>query len=655
MSGKSALRACMTGLVLLNLVFVQLTEATGFAWLAPLYLLAALSPLLVRFHEQLVYRALWNAGVLGVFALLVRHATGDDLRYVLEDGLVLAALCQVHLLNNLRSGQRPDLLFLNSFLIAIITGYLCRDLAYPIVFLAYVPLFIIALELHSITQRGSELRAPETRVIVADGLRRSVALLGLTLLVFLFWPRDFKRRGLLSGDFDFKSPGQNFEIGFSDKLQLDNRRQARASDRIVMRVTLESEAPAGVPALWRGATLNSTNGEDWFPATDSDLIVGPLFDDAWMQRGRTFERAPGDSPAAAEGPRTTVTVEQVDPDANVLFAPLTAREVRLGHGADASRVQAVGDGVLLYGEPLFVRPVLQYTLSFVAPPALRAGPRSESTRLSRYTALPQSGKLSSARALAAQLSEPLGADVEQHVLVTTLASHLSNEYEYLLPGVEGAAQSLAEFLAGGAGGHCEFFASGLATMLRSVDVPCRLVTGYRSEDWDPERRVLTFRRRQAHAWVEVLDPTGGWYTVDPTPPAALDHGPSLIAQLYSSISLAWSDFTSFDEQHRAQVRSWLRALPRRVAGFARQEPLTVLASVLVGLAALGALRQRRLARTLPGVRAYRVALRRARVSLIPGETPRELLLRVRDSELQPEGIAALEQATRTHERERYAA
>ena len=87
------MRACMLGLVLVDLVFVQLTDAAPFAWLAPLYALTILAPVLAPLRKRLAYRAAWNVGVLAVFCVLVGHASGYELRYVLQDGLVLAALC----------------------------------------------------------------------------------------------------------------------------------------------------------------------------------------------------------------------------------------------------------------------------------------------------------------------------------------------------------------------------------------------------------------------------------------------------------------------------------------------------------------------------------------------------------------------------------
>ena len=60
-----ALGACMIGLVLVNLAFVHITEASRWTWLGPLLALTLLSPLLLRFTKYFVYRALWNVAVLG--------------------------------------------------------------------------------------------------------------------------------------------------------------------------------------------------------------------------------------------------------------------------------------------------------------------------------------------------------------------------------------------------------------------------------------------------------------------------------------------------------------------------------------------------------------------------------------------------------------
>src|SRR5690606_31665075 len=96
-------------LTLLDLAFVHATDVVSGATLAPLWVFAAASGRLRRLQRFVTYRVLWNSGVLLVFALLVQHATTTGLLHMLEDGLLLAVLCQVHLLNNVGERQRPDL------------------------------------------------------------------------------------------------------------------------------------------------------------------------------------------------------------------------------------------------------------------------------------------------------------------------------------------------------------------------------------------------------------------------------------------------------------------------------------------------------------------------------------------------------------------
>lgn len=69
-------------------------------------------------------------------------------------------------------------------------------------------------------------------------------------------------------------------------------------------------------------------------------------------------------------------------------------------------------------------------------------------------------------------------------------------------------------------GACDFFASALAVMCRAVGIPSRVVTGYMSTEYDADKRTLTIRESDAHAWVEIYIPKYGWVTVDPTPPSA---------------------------------------------------------------------------------------------------------------------------------------
>lgn len=70
-------------------------------------------------------------------------------------------------------------------------------------------------------------------------------------------------------------------------------------------------------------------------------------------------------------------------------------------------------------------------------------------------------------------------------------------------------------------GHCEYFATAAAILLRMGGVPTRLIAGFRSGR-DPVGDVLTIRMGDAHAWVEAYIPNKGWVPFDPTPKILLE-------------------------------------------------------------------------------------------------------------------------------------
>jgi hypothetical protein len=88
--------------------------------------------------------------------------------------------------------------------------------------------------------------------------------------------------------------------------------------------------------------------------------------------------------------------------------------------------------------------------------------------------------------------------------------------------VDPSLDPVEDFLVHRKAGHCEYFASALTLMLRSIDIPSRMVNGFKGGDWNELARVTTVRQKHAHSWVEVLidgDSNGApiWMTFDPTP------------------------------------------------------------------------------------------------------------------------------------------
>ena len=65
-------------------------------------------------------------------------------------------------------------------------------------------------------------------------------------------------------------------------------------------------------------------------------------------------------------------------------------------------------------------------------------------------------------------------------------------------------------------GYCEFFATAMGDMLRSLGIPTRLVSGFGPGTYETTFNAYVVRSEDAHAWVEVYFPTYGWIEFEPT-------------------------------------------------------------------------------------------------------------------------------------------
>lgn len=95
-----------------------------------------------------------------------------------------------------------------------------------------------------------------------------------------------------------------------------------------------------------------------------------------------------------------------------------------------------------------------------------------------------------------------------HELLLALERHLRSTYRYDLNAPEPPADRdpLLHFFNNTRAGHCEYFASALAAMARSLGVDADVVTGYASFEIDPAAERYIVRARHAHAWVEAWVP-----------------------------------------------------------------------------------------------------------------------------------------------------
>ena len=101
-----------------------------------------------------------------------------------------------------------------------------------------------------------------------------------------------------------------------------------------------------------------------------------------------------------------------------------------------------------------------------------------------------------------------------------MEQHFRTEFGYALElPSEKHADPLAHFLFERKEGHCEYFASSMALMLRQEGIPSRIVNGFLGGVWNELTGMQVLRSSDAHSWVEAYIPGYGWLEFDPTPPA----------------------------------------------------------------------------------------------------------------------------------------
>lgn len=166
-------------------------------------------------------------------------------------------------------------------------------------------------------------------------------------------------------------------------------------------------------------------------------------------------------------------------------------------------------------------------------------------------------------------------------IATVLADYLRTNFQYSLnnPRPRPGEDAIVEFLFEHQQGHCELFASALAAMCRSINIPARVVTGYRASEYNTLGGYYVVRHNHAHAWAEVnAGPTIGWRTLDATPPSEVsaEHAgdtPGWLAatrQLYEYLEFTWvRSVVAYDERTRQSV---LSSMNRKITSALSAEP-----------------------------------------------------------------------------------
>ncbi len=147
--------------------------------------------------------------------------------------------------------------------------------------------------------------------------------------------------------------------------------------------------------------------------------------------------------------------------------------------------------------------------------ALRSGSQSyPSPILERYLQLPDT-----LPSRVAQLAASLARDASNPYDKAVAIENYLRTYTYRAASspLPFDADAVDHFLFETKEGYADYFASSMVVMLRSIDIPARLVLGFGPGQRNSEEAGFVVRDRDSHAWPEAFFPEHGWVEFEPTP------------------------------------------------------------------------------------------------------------------------------------------
>ncbi|MBB6562858.1 transglutaminase-like putative cysteine protease [Acidovorax soli] len=323
----------------------------------------------------------------------------------------------------------------------------------------------------------------------------TMALLGAPIMVALFmlFPRMSPLWGMPSDNLTGRS-------GLSGTMKIGDMAEIALDERVAIRLRFEG-GPTDIPPqstlYFRGPVMAAFDGRQW--------VAEPFREDsAWAARVAVPANLKTSGPAV----RYEVTLEpQRQPWLMVLEATPEAPEL--------PNMQAYMTQDLQWMTTRPITEALRYQA--VSYPEFRHGPVESIRQLRVYTELPPGFNPRTLELAAQMRSDPALAGASTQALVNAVLQRLrTGGYNYSLePGVFGE-HTADEFWFYRKEGFCEHIASAFVVLMRAMDIPSRIVTGYQGGERNPVDGYWTVRNADAHAWAEVWMEGRGWVRVDPT-------------------------------------------------------------------------------------------------------------------------------------------
>lgn len=290
------------------------------------------------------------------------------------------------------------------------------------------------------------------------------------------------------------------KTGLSGSLRMGGIAEMAVDDSIAFRVRFDGNArpPAGA-LYWRGPVLTRFDGVEW-GRLDASLM--PARDARLQVRG------------PALGYEMTLEPSRLPLLPLLDATPATPGDAPQPDGLRASQrsdLQWVTDRAVTERLRFKARAYLDH----------RHGPLTAETSLRDDLALPPGYNprtLAWARALR---NDQRLANANPEQLVQAVMTTIRRGFTYTLtPGTYGdddeGRSAIDEFWLDRKQGFCEHFATAFVVVMRALDIPARIVTGYQGADPELQDGFFVVRNSYAHAWTEIWLAGRGWVRVDPT-------------------------------------------------------------------------------------------------------------------------------------------
>lgn len=403
-------------------------------------------------------------------------------------------------------------------------------------------------------QPGRDRRLNRALTLATASAALGAMLIGV--IFFFLFPR------VSAGYLGRSSLNPPLSTGFSDDVELGQIGELKKNSEVVMRV--ETGHPVGYARLrWRGIALAKFDGKRW-TSSDHEMTALPANSDGWIYLAEINRR----SEPLSTGLLYTAVLEPIATD--VLFVPGTPVSLQGNFSGQTGSAFGVmrnsyitRDGTDSLFNPFHNYTAIRYTgfsrLPELDVANLRASPTSyPDAILDTYLELPQLDVRIPALALQITAQENTAYD-KAHAIEMYLRSNRFT-YTLTLQGKPGD-DPLPHFLFETHAGHCEYFASSMAVMLRTLGIPSREVNGFLPGEYNDLGGDYIVRASDAHSWVEVFFPGTGWIVFDPTPDAPEDAA-GLLSRLekYADwFELTWNDWViGYDFAHQASLTQTLQ-------------------------------------------------------------------------------------------------